>query len=681
MLENQLLDEFRQRLLGDTQAELDRRDDDMPLAADVALAEVVLGDLEEAGVVAEHDLCPFEDATGRGRCKIIACSLPDESTRVELVTSLFLSPADGASVASSELSKLAGQAARFFNYAARGEHDRFRTNEMVLEAAIRIHEELGRIEDVRIHILTNGLVKDRSIEDIEIEGRRIEFSVWDLERLYRATGEGVTREHIEIDFTKLLGAPLAVLEMKPPPEEYQTFLLVLPGEAIFKLYEQFGARLFEFNVRSFLQARGNVNKGMRDTLRNEPDRFLAYNNGLTATADEIEVGQLHGETVILRLKGLQIVNGAQTTASIHRAGKEKIDISRVAVSMKLTRVEPAKLGDFVPLIARFANTQNPVQLADLSANNDFHIAIERLSQQIWSPGEESRWFYERARGSYEVARLRVGSTPAKRRTFDAECPKSCRFTKIDLAKVWMSWWQQPQIVSRGGQKNFAAFMATLTERYSEDWTPDAPFYRASIALQIVFKAAQTAVRKAGIQSYRANVMTYMLAKISSDFGSRFDLDTVWDHQAISAELAAALVDWASLLHEAIVAGAGSRNVTEFCKKEECWERVRLLALPSMQPTPRELDPSKTNIMQASPPAPSHGGDLVERCMALNGADWARIVAWASTSTAVTAFDLKVANTVVGYALGGWQHELSEKQARIVCRVLDAAERAGILEAA
>ena len=137
--------------------------------------------------------------------------------------------------------------------------------------------------------------------------------------------------------------------MKPPPSEYQTFLLVLPGELISRLYDQYGARLFEFNVRSFLQARGNVNKGIRETLRSEPERFLAYNNGLTATADEIEVGQLHGETVIRRLRGLQIVNGAQTTASIHRARKvDKIDISRVAVSMKLTRVEPTKLPSSSP---------------------------------------------------------------------------------------------------------------------------------------------------------------------------------------------------------------------------------------------------------------------------------------------------------------------------------------------
>lgn len=682
MLENQLLEEFRQRLIGETEREKADRSDPERSALDIALTEVVLGDLEEAGVLGEHDLCAHEDETGRNRCYIVAYSLPEDSTRLELIVAQFVPEAEGTHLPGQEIGRLAGQAARFFRYAASGDHARFEGNGPALEAAERIRDELGRIEDVRIHILTNAIVRDRSVEGVEIDGRPIEFSVWDLERLYRAAGEEVTREHIEIDFTKLLGAPVAALEMKPPPAEYQTFLLVLPGEALSRLYDEFGARLFEFNVRSFLQARGNVNKGLRDTLRNEPDRFLAYNNGLTATADEIDVGQLHGETVIRKLRGLQIVNGAQTTASIHRASKiDKIDISRVAVSMKLTRVEPEKLGEFVPLIARFANTQNPVQLADLSANSDFHIQIERLAQQVWAPGEESRWFYERARGAYEVARLRLGSTPAKRRAFDAECPKGRRFTKIDLAKVWMSWWELPHIVSRGGQKNFAAFMAAVPEKFPSDWAPDAEFYRSSISLLLIFKAAQSAVRKAGIQSYRANVMTYLLAKIGADFGPLFNLETVWNAQSLSASMSSTAVEWCALIHEAIVAGAGSRNVTEFCKKEECWERVRLLTLPTIQPVPPELQSQAGAVPPAVAPVANPDQDMIDRCTALNGADWARIVAWASTSTAVTPFDLKVAHTVSGYAIGGWQHDLSEKQARIVCRVLDAAEHAGILAVA
>jgi hypothetical protein len=678
MLETQLIEEFRARLLRDTEREREDHCDTDPLASDIAVAEVILGDLEEAGVLVEHDLCPYEDIEGRNRCKIIAYSLPDESTRLELITAQFLQESDGEYLPAQELERLAGRAARFFIYAATGDEERFQSSQTTAQAVARIRDELPRIEEVRVHILTNGLVRDKAIEELEIEGRLVEFSVWDLERLYRAAGEEVTRDRIEIDFTKLLGHPLPALEMKPPPAEYQTFLLVLPGEALARLYSQFGARLFEFNVRSFLQARGNVNKGIRETLKNEPERFLAYNNGLTATADEIEAGELNGETVIRKLRGLQIVNGAQTTASIHRAAKvDKIDISRVAVSVKLTRVQPSKLGEFVPLIARFANTQNPVQLADLSANNEFHIAIERLSEQTWAPGEESRWFYERARGAYEVARMRLGSTPAKRRDFDAEYPKGQRFTKTDLAKLWMSWWELPQIVSRGAQKNFVAFMAALPERFPEAWSPDPEFYRHTIALLIMLKAAHSAARKAAIQSYRANVVTYVLAKLHSVYADRIDLNLVWNEQSVTPEFFAMLVEWCRLVHEAIVAGAGARNVTEFCKKDECWERVRALTLPTPQPIPAELGgdrvPPPKRIAEAS------ADELINRCMSLNASDWGKVFAWASTSTEVTPFDLKVTNTIVGYAIDGWEKEPSAKQALRVGRVLEAAEKAGVLE--
>jgi hypothetical protein len=413
---------------------------------------------------------------------------------------------------------------------------------------------------VRINVLTDARVRDRAVEDITIQGRRIETEVWDVERLYRATGEDVTRDRIEIDFAKLLGRPLACLEMKPSPAEYETYLVILPGKLIYDLFDQYGPRLFEFNVRSFLQAKGAVNRGIQRTIKEAPGRFLAYNNGLTATADEIEVSSWHGETVINRLRGLQIVNGAQTTASIHRALKvDKLPLDEVAVSMKLTRVPPEKLEEFVPLIARFANTQNPIQVADLSASDRFHQQFEVLSESVWPPGEESRWFYERARGSYQMARNRHGSTPARRREFDRTCPRSQHFGKTDLAKYLMAWWGNPQVVSRGAQKNYAAFMFGLREQLGEDWSPDKDFFRLTIAKALLFKAAQGVVRRARLQSYGANVVAYMVALLAADHGDTIDLERLWETQQVSTEMEMLFATWAPLLHAEIVASAGNRN--------------------------------------------------------------------------------------------------------------------------
>lgn len=684
MLEQQLAAEFAERLQRETEEKHLELQQDGPLSYDVAFAEIVVGYLSEAGAVSDCDLCPHEDQTGQGRCRVIAYSLPDDSTRLELVTTRYVFPGEASTLPERDLGRLTGRAAKFFDYASKGELSRFSGNIEAERAATLIRETLGRIEDVRIHVFTNGIVRSRDVESIQIAGRNIEFSVWDLERLHRATGEEVTRERIEVDFQKLLGRPIACLEMKPSPAEYQTFLLIISGETLFHLYEQFGARLFEFNVRSFLQVKGSVNKGIRETIKTNPGRFLAYNNGITATADEMDVGMFHGETAIRRLQGLQIVNGAQTTASIHRAKKfDKLDISQVAVAMKLTIVQPGKLDEFVPLVSRFANTQNPVQLADLSANNSFHVRLEQLSEQIWCPGEESRWFYERARGAYQVARSRFGTTPSKRRDFDSTCPRAQHFGKPDLAKYWMSWWLLPHIVSKGAQKNFAAFMIELWQRYPSDWQPDDLFYRQTIALALLFRAARASVRGTGIQSYGANVVTYLVAKFSADYGHDCNLELLWETQEVSPELISLFRAWAQDIHQALVDSANSRNVTEWCKKDACWDIIKdlKLTLPTQRPPEMALIVKDgTSPEAATSPEHANGSAsaAADDCVSFDGPTWAKIMAWAALPGSVADFDRRVAHTISGYALQGWKQKPSDKQAAIAARVLDAARRAGVI---
>jgi hypothetical protein len=579
----------------------------------------------------------------------------------------------------SELASLAGNAARFFDYAVKGDLARFAANPDALEAAERIKAELERIEEVRICVLTDAALREKTVADIEVSGRRVTTDVWDMERLYRIRGDEVTRERIQIDFVKLLGKPLSCLEMKPPPQEYQTFLAILPGDLIFKLFEDYGPRLFEFNVRSFLQAKGNVNKGLQKTLKDEPGRFLAYNNGLTATADEIEVGHLNGETVIRTIRGLQIVNGAQTTASIHRAKKsDKVSLESVAVSMKLTLVDESRLQEFVPLIARFANTQNPIQFADLSASDRFQQQFEKLSETVWSPGERSRWFYERARGSYQMARNRDGTTKKEKKNFDAETPSSQHFGKTDLAKYLMTWWGLPHIVSRGSQKNYASFMGTLRERFGEDWVPDKDFYKDAIAQAILFKSTQSIVRKARLQSYGANVVAYLVALLSEQLCPKLSLLCIWESQQLSDELKGLIAELAPRVHAEIVSTAGNRNVTEWCKKEDCWTELRALKISVPDPAPPEL--SKEVVQIDHPPSvPDAGnGDAEEICMSLDMADWAKILVWAAQSPSVDAFDRRVIHTVSGYAFAGWDRVPSPKQALRCARVIEAGQKAGVI---
>lgn len=685
MIEDRLLDEFAKRIRAETMEKIEEAGEGDPLTDEVAVADVMLGYLEEAGTIGEHEFCPHQDTTGRNRCEVIGFALPEESGRLELFSAAYVSEEGSQTLPAEELRRLAGCAARFFEYAAKGDVDRFAGNEQTLEAVRSIKRELNRIEEVRVYILTNGTVRDRAINSISIVDRPVDFSVFDLERLYRASQEGITRDLIEIDFTSpaLLGRPLPCLEMKPPAKEYQTFLAVLPGNLIYQLYDEYGARLFEFNVRSFLQARGKVNKGLRETLKTNPERFLAYNNGITATADEIDVGQCDGETVIRRIKGLQIVNGAQTTASIHRARKiDKVSVDKVAVSMKLTKVDPGKLAEIVPLIAEFANTQNVVQVADLSANNAFHIHIERLSEKVWCPGEESRWFYERARGAYQVAAFRYGTTPARLRDFELECPKGQHFSKTDLTRDLVAWWQRPQTVSRGPQKNFAIFMNELPTRFPLGWVPDETFYKQAVSLHILFERARSVARRLKLPSFGPQTAAYAIAKLSVDWRDRFDLETIWDYQCVSDELEAVVTDWMRQIHESFFQGPHRGDVGEWCKKDDCWEAVKALDLPMSSPYPREIvDETEPTERIVGVHAGSETLDTVRLCCEFDGAHWAQVVAWAASTSKVTPFERKVANTIAGYAMDGWRKRPTEKQAKFGASVLKAAADAGVVELA
>jgi hypothetical protein len=382
-----------------------------------------------------------------------------------------------------------------------------------------------------------------------------------------------------------------------------------------------------------------------------------------------------GETVIHRIRGLQIVNGGQTASSIHRARKiDKIDISQVSVAVKLTRVEPAKLSEFVPLIAKYANTQNVIQVADLSANSEFHIGFEQLSERNWCPGEESRWFYERARGSYQAALARFGSSQAKKREFERECPKAQRFTKTDLAKYLMAWWQRPQTVSRGAQKNFAFFMDALRERNGSDWYPDENFFKETVALAIIFKMAASVVRRAKLQSYGAQVTAYMVAKLAADYHEDVGLTAIWDDQAVRERIARAFEDWGPKLHVEIVSTAGKKNVGEWCKKDDCWDQVRAMSL-DLPPPPLKAaaaPAAATKKEQATP------DDAIFLCKSLDGPTWAKVMEWSAHPDRVAAFDRQVAHSIAGMALQGWQKSPTAKQARFGSRVVRAAVEAGVV---
>ncbi len=452
-----------------------------------------------------------------------------------------------------------------------------------------IAQRWQRIVRIRLVLISNRELSERvdGRPAADIEGKKVTYSVWDIRRLHAQAIAGDGREDIEIDLVGDFGGALPILPAQQSGADHRSYLTVVPGEVLAEIYDRWGARLLEQNVRVFLQARGKVNRGIRITLENEPSMFFAYNNGITATAEQVDIASDTGQLLLLRgLRNFQIVNGGQTTASLHVARLRKLDLSGTFVQMKLSVVTPDKAMELVPRISEYANSQNRVSAADFFANHPFHVRIEGFSRRILAPSpdgafRQSRWFYERARGQYADARANL--TAAQRRKFDLENPRSQLFTKTDLAKYLNVWEQRPQEVSLGAQKNFAAFARRIGQawRKSRDDFNEA-WYRAAVAMAIVFRSSERVVSAQPWYQggYRANIVAYTIAKLAHDVADRdhaVDFEAIWRRQSAGGNLDDAIATAAAEVHAVLVQPPdGISNVTEWAKKQACWDRVRNL---------------------------------------------------------------------------------------------------------
>jgi len=382
----------------------------------------------------------------------------------------------------------------------------------IFDLANRIHELKDTLINIRLFLLTDGKVNVEPIDDIKENNLSISHNVWDIQRIFRLRSSGKKREAIEVDFENEFGGCIPCLPLTESNPDYVTYLAIIPGKMLVELYGKYGPRLLERNVRSFLQVRGNINKGIRKTILDEPHMFLAYNNGLSSTAEKIEITSLNGVSGIKWARDFQIVNGGQTTASIYHAyKKDKADVSNIFVQVKLTVLKDAgKIDSFVPKISLYANSQNKVNVADFSANKPFHIKLEELSRTIWAPAPlgmqlQTRWYYERARGQYLDEKGREG-TFSRKKAFEAINPIRQKFTKTDLAKFENTWNQLPHKVSRGAEKNFNEFMVLLQER--GEFQPDRTYYEHLIAKAILFRLAEKLIQKQQYGGYRANIGSF-----------------------------------------------------------------------------------------------------------------------------------------------------------------------------
>jgi len=500
-----------------------------------------------------------------------------------IITDYRLAP---ETLTQSDMTKIFKRVSNFFEKSLeRKFHQALDESDVGFSIAREIYDYSKNIKKINFILISTAELSSRAktLANESISNYPCFFDVWDLGRIQRLEESGKPREDIVVDFTSIDSNGLPCLPAFIGNDTYQSYLLAIPGSLIANLYDQYGERLLEQNVRTFLQFRGKVNKGIRNTIQNEPEMFFAFNNGITATAEEVITGIDEKQVKIKSIKNLQIVNGGQTTASLFNSqNKNTAHLASVYVQVKLTVIPPERTEEIVPRISEYANTQNKVSAADFFSNHPFHLRVEEMSRRLWAPSsegslKETHWYYERVRGQY--ANAQSNFTASKKKEFLTQNPRNQMFTKTDLAKFEYSWDKKPHIVSLGAQKNFVQFASDIAKSWEKNEKQfNELYFKEFIVKAILFRFLdKTIMKQSWYGGYKANIVTYSIAKFSyliDNTGKSFDFDSSWKAQSLSAPIQSCLHEIAALVNDSIQdTPDGITNVTEWCKKPKCWENV------------------------------------------------------------------------------------------------------------
>lgn len=553
--------------------------------------------ISEQGTMPDAELVGYK-FTQRG-IAVDAFAKDSERNRYVLVIADFRNTNEIETITNTDITKSLKRLDRFVEYCGKRDFvEALEESDPVFPLARYIFENRSTISFDFI-LITDAKISAK-VKEITPAEYDIQFAkrceVWDIQRLFELESSGRERETLEVDFTQYMPDGIECLRASTGDASLQSFLFVLSGGILADLYEKYGERLFEQNVRTFLQFRGKVNKGIRNTIVQQPSMFFAYNNGLSATGEEVITDD--NGTCIKKITNLQIVNGGQTTASIYTAWhKEHANLDGIFVQVKLSVVDSEKVNDIVPKISEYANTQNKVNAADFFSNHPFHLRIEEFSRRLWAPAadgspRQTHWFYERARGQYANAQTKLSKAEASR--FVALNPKDQMLTKTDLAKYYLTFNAMPFLVCLGAQKAFAGasghkgFVSIIADEWSKHCNKDGDntsinevWYKTVIAQAILFKALNkrlaSILRDLNYGSYKSVIIPYTLARFIHEIAKTefsFDFGKVWQAQNVADTVMDNLLEIADSITHYFM--DKQTNVSEFAKRETCWQEIQNL---------------------------------------------------------------------------------------------------------
>lgn len=645
---------------------------------DTEVAKGILEYMEDNGEVNAPEICTFQ----KTRTRITAYDYNDEAESLDLFY-LIKSDTVLGKVNNNKVQQGFNYLMSFYREAMNGTLLRtvnIENTDEIAEVAKLVQSTKGSISQLRIYVITNGLT-DPACVPSSVESSDddfiIEYNVWDMKRVYHQHNIRSGKEKVEIDFPIEYNTKLQCLKMSDENPFVDAYMAVISGVTLAKIYKKYQQVLLEKNVRTFLQFKGKVNKGIRKTLREEPDMFFSYNNGISSTATEIETKKSEGTLYITKLYDWQIVNGGQTTASIAASLNDRdVDLSKVFVPVKISVIRNTDDSDIiVKAISTTANSQTSIRNSDFSANDPYLIDLEKFSRSEWVPNDTNKpnckWYFERSRGQYldQLAQL----SGYNEKSFKIEYPKNRKITKTDIAKYEASWNLQPYNVCKGAEQNYALFVADIKK---ESPMVTANYYRQIIAKCILFNTIDSIVSSKNLGGYKANMVTYLMSSISFMSDNKLDFAYIWKHQRVQQEVIDKVDELIPLVWGHItcndIAGKQFTDVGKWTKKPECWNRLKLKL--------GELDKLGGDLLQKE--VNDDGSCLneeqqncIQEADAIEANYWFGLANWAKTNDYLTPLDRKNAFNY-GTIRSRNRSFKTLKQAQIALKLIEKAKELG-----
>lgn len=151
---------------------------------------------------------------------------------------------------------------------------------------------------------------------------------------------------------------------------------------LIKFHHEYGDALYDKNIRTFLGRKSAVNKSIVSSLENDPSDFFFLNNGVTVLCKLIDPkgkARNNGQGRKFVLRGLSVINGAQTISSAAEFIRDNPTADLRDARVAITLIQADTQGDFSKSVTRARNHQNPVRNADFVSLDSEQ---ERLRQEI-----------------------------------------------------------------------------------------------------------------------------------------------------------------------------------------------------------------------------------------------------------------------------------------------------------